>query len=95
MAHEETPAQWWVKEMAEDADSERVSELAQMIFEACAYEERFSRSEMYMAQAKAFAITLMDAGRSGRNPEYLKGAACEMLALWLDIVGQHTKRKQH
>ncbi len=95
MAHEETPAQWWVKEMVEDADSERVTELAGMIFEACAYEERFSRSEMYMAQAKALAITLMDAGRSGRNPEYLKGAACEIMAHWLDQIGEHIRQKQH
>jgi len=95
MAPEETPAQWWVNQMAEDADDERVTELADKIFEACACEERFSHSEMYMAQAKAFAITLLDAGRSGRNPEHLKAAACEILALWLDRIGEHVKRKQH
>ena len=95
MAPEETPAQWWVNQMAEDADSERVTELANMIFEACAHEESFSRSEMYMAQAKAFAITLLDAGRSGRSPEHLKNAACEIMALWLDRIGEHIKRKQH
>lgn len=95
MAPEETPAEWWVNQMAEDADNERVTELAGLMFEACAYEEKFTRSEMYMAQAKAFAITLLDAGRSGRNPEYLKDAACEIMALWLDKIGEQITRKQH
>jgi len=94
MAPEETPAQWWVNEMAADADPQKVNELSDRIFEACKG-GGFAHSELYMAQAKAFAITLMDAGRSGRNPEYLKNAACEIMALWLDAVGDHVKRKQH
>ena len=95
MAKIETPAQWWVREVAEDADGDRITELTGKIFEACAPGEEFSRSETYMALAKALAITLLDAGRSGRNPEHLKGAACELVAMWLDRIGEHLERKRH
>ena len=81
--------------MAEDADYERVTELSKRILEAIPVDDGFTQSEMYMAQAKVFAITLMDAGRSGRNPEYLKDAAREIIALWLDKIGEHVTRKQH
>lgn len=95
MAPEETPTQWWLNQMADDADNGRVNELSDMIIEACACHDRFSRSEMYMAQAKAFAITLLDEGQSAQNPEYLKDAASEIMALWLDKIGVHITRQQH
>ena len=94
MEHEQTPAQWWVNEMMEDADSGQVSKLAMSIMEVCTHDEEYLRSEMYIALAKVLARTLMDYGRSGRNPEHLKKAACELMSLWLDIVDERVKARQ-
>ncbi len=95
MASQESPAQWWVKQMIEEADGDRVKELSDKILDSCCHEEKYSRSEAYVALSKVFAIMLLDAGRSGRQPKYIKSAACEMVACWLDAVDKHVRSKQH
>lgn len=81
--------------MLEDADVERMEELTNMIIDACGYEEKFRLSEIYNSLARAFAIILLDAGRSGRRSEITKNAACGMVAYWLDKIDALIEQKQH